>query len=133
MSKKEITTKIILIDYFENRVGFAFNYDDLEKIEKIINFYEDNVRQLKEQLDFVKLDFPEMNSEHFRILNENKRKIDNLRYQNKQLKEQLQISKEVIEECKQSIENFMTYIDDDFCADMMTFIDILNKYKKEES
>lgn len=49
------------------------------------------------------------------------------------LEKQLQQAEEVIEECKQSIENFMTHIDDGFCADMMTFIDILNKYKKEES
>lgn len=58
--------------------------------------------------------------------------FNSLLKENKQLKEQLQQSEEVIEECKQSIDNFMTHIDDGFCADMMTFIDILNKYEKKE-
>lgn len=52
-----------------------------------------------------------------------------LKEENKQLKSQLIQSEEVIEECIESIQNFMTHIDDGFCADMMTFIDILNKYK----
>lgn len=47
-------------------------------------------------------------------------------------KEQLQQKDEVIEECIESIQNFMTHIDDGFCADMMTFIDILNKYKGDK-
>lgn len=59
--------------------------------------------------------------------------INQLQQENKQLKEKLKQSEKVIEECKQSIDNFMTHIDDSFCADMMTFIDILDKYKKEES
>lgn len=65
--------------------------------------------------------------------NEHKIFDNDLLKENKQLKGQLQQSEEVIEECKQSINNFMTHIDDGFCADMMTFIDILNKYKKEEN
>ena len=52
-----------------------------------------------------------------------------LKEENKQLKWQLIQSEEVIEECIESIQNFMAHIDDGFCADMMTFIDILNKYK----
>ena len=50
-----------------------------------------------------------------------------------QFKLKVQQREEVIEECKRSIDNFMTHIDDGFCADMMTFIDILNKHTKEES
>lgn len=52
--------------------------------------------------------------------------------ENQQLKEKLQQRDSVIEETIEAIQNFMTHIDDGFCADMMTFIDILNKYKKEE-
>ena len=55
--------------------------------------------------------------------------IDKLEKENKQLKSQLNQSEEVIKECIESIQNFMAHIDDGFCADMMTFIDILNKYK----
>lgn len=47
----------------------------------------------------------------------------------KSLENQLKQRDEVIDECIESIQNFMTHIDDGFCADMMTFIDILNKYK----
>lgn len=61
----------------------------------------------------------------------NKRREENLKSQIEYLQEQLQQRDEVIEECIESIQNFMTHIDDGFCADMMTFIDILNKYKGE--
>ena len=58
---------------------------------------------------------------------------EKLQQENKQLKEQLQQRDEAIEECIESIQNFMTHIDDGFCADMMTFIDILNKYKGDKN
>ncbi len=61
-----------------------------------------------------------------------KNKIYKLQRENQQLKEQLQQKDEVIEECIESIQNFMTHIDEGFCADMMTFIDILNKYKGDK-
>lgn len=59
--------------------------------------------------------------------------VKTLQQENQLLKEQLQQRDSVIEETIEAIQNFMTHIDDGFCADMMTFIDILNKYKKEES
>ena len=62
-----------------------------------------------------------------------KNRIYKLKNENQQLKEQLQQRDEVIEECIESIQNFMTHIDDGFCADMMTFIDILNKYKGDKN
>lgn len=57
---------------------------------------------------------------------------DKLIKENCHLRKQLQQRDEVIEECIESIQNFMTHIDDGFCADMMTFIDILNKYKGDK-
>jgi len=47
----------------------------------------DYITDLKEENEFLKLNNPEMNMEHFRIIKENKRKIDNLREENKRLKE----------------------------------------------
>lgn len=41
--------------------------------------------ELKKENEFLKLNNPEMNIEHFRIVKENKRKIDNLRKENKEL------------------------------------------------
>lgn len=45
--------------------------------------------KLKEENEFLKLNNPEQNIEHFRIVKENKRKIDSLRKENKKLKEEL--------------------------------------------
>lgn len=53
--------------------------------------------------------------------------------ENHQLKESLKQRDEVIDECIESIQNFMTRIDEGFCADMMTFIDILQKYKGDNN
>lgn len=44
-------------------------------------------RMLEEENDYLKLSCPEQNLEHFRILKENKKKIDKFRKQNKELKE----------------------------------------------
>ena len=45
----------------------------------------DYITNLQQENEFLKLNNPEMNIEHFRIIKENKRKIDNLRKQNKEL------------------------------------------------
>lgn len=71
-----------------------------------------------------------LNAEELKELNDY---IEKIKQENQQLKEQLQQRDEVIEECIESIQNFMTHIDDGFCADMMTFIDILNKYKGDNN
>lgn len=61
---------------------------------------EDNKRlkkkleELKEDNDYLKLSKPEQNVEHFRVVRENKRKIDCLRKQNKDLREQLSKEKQ---------------------------------------
>lgn len=75
--------------------------EDLEKandiIEKDRQFYKcrmDEYIKLKEENEFLKLNNPEMNIEHFRIIKENKRKIDNLRKENKRLKETIKQAKE---------------------------------------
>ena len=56
------------------------------------NKYADEVlknAEIKKENEFLKLNNPEMNIEHFRVVKENKRKIDNLRKENKELKEEL--------------------------------------------
>lgn len=49
----------------------------------------DYITNLQQENEFLKLNNPEMNIEHFRIVKENKRKIDNLRKENEKLKENL--------------------------------------------
>ena len=60
-----------------------------EAIKKNIQPNEllDYITNLQEENEFLKLNNPEMNMEHFRIIKENKRKIDNLRKENHRLKE----------------------------------------------
>ena len=43
--------------------------------------------------EYQKMSNPEQNIEHFRILKENKRKIDNLRYANKNLRQNLNVAR----------------------------------------
>ena len=48
----------------------------------------DYITNLQQENEYLKLSNPEMNIEHFRVINENKRKIDNLRKQNKELQQE---------------------------------------------
>lgn len=116
---------------------------DMDLLQEEIDLYDEIIR-LKEQLDFLKLDNPSQNIEHFRIVNENKRKINDLRYQNKQLKEQLQrrdnVIKEAIKKCELEIrasayQYNKSHKQQDWVYKVAheRVLDILNKYKKEES
>ena len=67
--------KILMLSY-----GNYISLDDYVKLK-------DYITDLKEENEFLKLNNPEMNMEHFRIIKENKRKIDNLRKENERLKE----------------------------------------------
>ena len=55
---------------------------------------QQKVKQLEKENEYLKMSNPEQNMEHFRIVNENKRKIDMLRKENHQLEN---IRKEAIE------------------------------------
>lgn len=92
----------------------------IDDLNNYTNKLQQENQQLKEQVDYLK------SGEY---LNQVKWERDMLENVNQQLGEELKQRDEVIEECIESIQNFMTHIDDGFCADMMTFIDILNKYK----
>lgn len=50
----------------------------------------DYILRLEEENKYLKMDMPEQNIEHFRIIKENRRKIGNLRAENKQLKADVQ-------------------------------------------
>ena len=67
--------------------------------KELINAVEEIIkenRQLKEENEYLKLSNPEQNLEHFRIVKENKRKIDNLRKHNKRLKAELKRANDFI-------------------------------------
>ena len=65
-----------------NRTDCSSRIKDSKKYDSLLQKYE----QLEKENEFLKLDNPSANMKHFEMLKENKRKIDNLRYQNKQLK-----------------------------------------------
>ena len=54
-------------------------------IEEQLREKDKEIERLKEENEFLKLSNSEMNLEHWRVVDENKRKIENLRKQNKRL------------------------------------------------
>lgn len=79
----------IIFEYLANNCS---EFDD-EHIKQLVNLKVEQYKQsldyitnLQQENEFLKLNNPEMNIEHFRIVKENKRKIDNLRKENKELK-----------------------------------------------
>ena len=59
--------------------------NDIDKILNYITNLQQKVEQLEKENEYLKMSNPEQNMEHFRIVNENKRKIDMLRKENHQL------------------------------------------------
>ena len=76
--------------------------------KELIEFYESlytKIEELEHENAYLKMDTPEQNIEHFRIINENRRKIGNLRAENKQLKEnQKQIFNYIIKHTNNGVE-----------------------------
>ena len=86
-----------LKNYISTTKNEIFTTFKIETISNLIIYYEDlqqKVEQLEKENEYLKMSNPEQNMEHFRIVNENKRKIDMLRKENHQLES---IRKEAIE------------------------------------
>lgn len=71
----------VLLDYITNL------QQEINKLTAESTEWESKYYDLQQENEFLKLNNPEQNMEHFRIIKENKRKIDNLRKENKKLKE----------------------------------------------
>ena len=85
---EEIAYKILFSNEVYQLLDYITNLQ--EKYDKALTdlVHESHKRiELEQENKFLKLNNPEMNMEHFRIIKENKRKIDNLREENKRLKE----------------------------------------------
>lgn len=78
MSKEDIIK--CFLDCKDKGNGFQ-----LTLTNKDIDIIANEIERLKEENNFLKLNNPQMNLEHFRVVKENKRKIDNLRQVNKRL------------------------------------------------
>ena len=94
MSEKGILKKIDdIFDYCEEidnhlpkeeQTGYRM-LPDIFYIQKEVRNLQQKVKQLEKENEYLKMSNPEQNMEHFRIVNENKRKIDMLRKENHQL------------------------------------------------
>ena len=60
----------------------------------------DYITNLQQENEFLKLNNPEMNIEHFRIVKENKRKIDNLRKENEILRKNAEHNDKVVDKAR---------------------------------
>lgn len=69
------------------------------KFKDYIKHLQQKVEQLEKENEYLKMSNPEQNMEHFRIVNENKRKIDMLRKENHQLEN---IRKEAVDYMKEN-------------------------------
>ena len=81
------------ITFINNGISFS-QFGIAKEILDLITNLQQRVEQLENENEYLKMSNPEQNMEHFRIVNENKRKIDMLRKDNHQLEN---IRKEAIE------------------------------------
>ena len=80
----------------EEQTGYRM-LPDIFYIQKEVRNLQQKVEQLENENEYLKMSNPEQNMEHFRIVNENKRKIDMLRKENHQLENIRKEIKEYIE------------------------------------
>ena len=110
----------------EYGLKFVVNGEDYDKIKKSLNEQIEDLQQKVEQLEneneYLKMSNPEQNMEHFRIVNENKRKIDMLRKENHQLEN---IRKEAIEYINSYKNDYAPYELSDY--NVREILNILNK------
>lgn len=119
--------EILYNQLYERTKNFGRN----EFIKELMRLEREN-QQLKEQLEEEIGNEFKLKDELRKNRKEYQETYKDVREEIKVYKLQLQQRDSVIEETIDVIQNFMTHIDDGFCADMMTFIDILNKYKNED-
>ena len=116
-----------LKDYISTTKNKIFTTFKIETISNLIIYYEDlqqKVKQLEKENEYLKMSNPEQNMEHFRIVNENKRKIDMLRKENHQLEN---IRKEAIEEIQRVLDIWTNKPNEIATLDLEYLLNILNK------
>ena len=120
------------------------NHDLKEQVECLIKQRDDisanaveTIEKYQQENKYLKLTNPEQNIEHFRMLKENKIKIDNLRRQNKDLKQQIgniivefgykkekyKIALNECQECLEEIKNhYKELINETFNQELSVFV-----------
>lgn len=109
---KEILDRLERIDHKEY---IAFEFADSATFDEMARCFEerkklaDYITNLQEENDYLKMNSPEQNIEHFRIIKENKRKIDLLRKQNKKLQEENEMYAQLKDEYEDIIDKAIEY------------------------
>ena len=78
--------------------------------------------KLQEENNYLKLNNPEQNIEHFRIIKENKRKIDNLRKENTELHNKIDKAIELAKRQLLSNSNYTSYTDEMCLKDLLEIL-----------
>ena len=87
-SDNPLQATVILFEILYRVLDYITNLQqEINKLTAESTEWESKYYDLQQENEFLKLNNPEQNMEHFRIIKENKRKIDNLRKENKKLKE----------------------------------------------
>lgn len=111
MSEEEL--KHYVDQYFEKYWSVSFDkyLENMEEGNEIKDWALKEVKrlknkneELKDQLEFARLNNPEMNFRYFKLVNSNRRKINCLREENKRLKEELRQKENIIKELREKIE-----------------------------
>lgn len=99
----------------KDTITVNMNVYDIPILVEQLNKLEQETQQLKNKIEFLELSNPEQNIRHWEIINENRRKIGNLRKQIKDLKElekeHQKINGELREEIKELEERVKTLKD----------------------
>lgn len=90
----------------------------------------DYITNLQQENEYLKMNNPEQNMEHFKIINENKRKINNLRAQNIDLQQENEILKINSGELQNAIDNIAELLD---VPEGMSVEDVYDKVKDYKS
>ena len=101
------------------------NEDTIIDKKECIEALKDSLTNLQEENKFLKLNNPEMNIRHFAMIKENKRKIDNLRVENKRLNN-------IINELEKDLKKYdLEYLYETYDTHLAEFIEVeLGKLKE---
>lgn len=116
-----------LLNKMKKCYGVMDFYLAYNEVDLLLNYIE-GLEQLEQENEFLRLDNPNANIKHFEMLKENKRKIDNLRYQNKQLKNKYNKALEILSDYNMPCEYAKPIIPDEYCEENCEVSDEI--YKK---
>jgi hypothetical protein len=92
------------LTYEELEKALITSFKNINELENEVYILKDHINTLTALINFANMSNPEQNLEHFRVVNENQRKMKNLRYANKDLREKLDLAKHRLKVANEYIE-----------------------------